>query len=336
MSKNGRIRYLDLVKGIAIFLVCIGHAYYIRIGNQGGVTLINSLLRPIIYSFHMPLFILLCGFFSTRAYQMEFGELFKKKFVQLIVPVLTCMSLSLGMHFLSGHVSLELIGTESIAMLWFLKVLFACYLVVYFFLKITKGNDGLACLLSLLIVFLIPYSEVNSFNWYLLIFWLGIFWRKNNDHYINKVKGVTLISALIFLVFLCLGRVTYSGTIRWDLILQAPLQYLIHLMVALSGSFMVIGTCYLLEKQFEKSWLTEKTEWIGQYSLGIFVTQYIVLEGFCKKFLVIDSSWIPNIRLYDFFLAPAIGILACILCFHLTRLLRKNRYINYLMFGNQY
>ena len=50
MSKNGRIRYLDLVKGIAIFLVCIGHAYYIRIGNQGGVTLINSLLRPIVYT----------------------------------------------------------------------------------------------------------------------------------------------------------------------------------------------------------------------------------------------------------------------------------------------
>ena len=337
MTKNNRIEYLDLVKGVAILLVCIGHAYYIRIGDLGGsVSLDNSVLRKLIYSFHMPLFMVLCGFFSTTAYQTAFNRLLRKKFVQLIVPILTCISLSLGMHFFSGHLSLSLIKAEGIAMLWFLKVLFICYLIVYLFLRITKGNEWFACMLSLIIVFFIPYSDINSLNWYLFIFWFGIFWRNYYDAYMKNIRSVTFIATFIFVISVLLAKATYLEATRWDLIFKSPTQYMIQLVVSLSGAFMVIGSCHFIEKFFRNHWLPRKVEMIGQYSLGIFVTQYIVLEGFCKKYLLIAPAWTPNIKLYDFFIAPAIGILASITCFYLTRLLAKNRYINYLLLGNQY
>ena len=50
---NKRIEYLDLVKFFAICLVCIGHSYV-------KVPTLESLVCPIIYSFHMPLFMLVC------------------------------------------------------------------------------------------------------------------------------------------------------------------------------------------------------------------------------------------------------------------------------------
>lgn len=50
---NNRIEYLDLVKFFAICLVCIGHSY-------AKIPTLESSLCSIIYSFHMPLFMLVC------------------------------------------------------------------------------------------------------------------------------------------------------------------------------------------------------------------------------------------------------------------------------------
>lgn len=83
--KNKRIEYLDLVKFIAILLVCIGHWY-------AKVPALDSSLNPIIYSFHMPLFMLVCGYFSVKALELPVRELLIKKgnsylFLQLLVPL---------------------------------------------------------------------------------------------------------------------------------------------------------------------------------------------------------------------------------------------------------
>ena len=62
MGKD-RIAYLDLVKFVAILLVCIGHCYVMSPN-------LESNIRPIIYSFHMPLFMLLCGYFSPHSFRV--------------------------------------------------------------------------------------------------------------------------------------------------------------------------------------------------------------------------------------------------------------------------
>lgn len=61
MTKE-RVLYLDVSKFFAILLVCIGHAYYMTIG-------IESNVRNVIYLFHMPLFMIISGYFSVHTYQ---------------------------------------------------------------------------------------------------------------------------------------------------------------------------------------------------------------------------------------------------------------------------
>ena len=60
MEKQARIKYWDLLKGIAIFLVVWGHT--IQYGGSGSIFFDNKAFI-FIYSFHMPLFLLISGYF---------------------------------------------------------------------------------------------------------------------------------------------------------------------------------------------------------------------------------------------------------------------------------
>lgn len=74
-----RIIYLDFAKFLAITFVCIGHAYYLG-------DIMQSRLCPVICSFHMSLFMTMCGFFSHGSLLLPFKNIVIKKSKQLLVP----------------------------------------------------------------------------------------------------------------------------------------------------------------------------------------------------------------------------------------------------------
>lgn len=66
-----RIEYLDIAKGIGIISVIIGHYDY------------RPMLQNFIFSFHMPIFFLISGYFYKN---VPWNDFFRKKARQLIVP----------------------------------------------------------------------------------------------------------------------------------------------------------------------------------------------------------------------------------------------------------
>lgn len=86
-----RSEYLDFVKGTAIILVELGHCVQWGSGAaflSSGLFFEDGLFR-FIYSFHMPLFMLVSGYvfywsFGRRA----FRETARKQFRRLVVPCL--------------------------------------------------------------------------------------------------------------------------------------------------------------------------------------------------------------------------------------------------------
>ena len=71
MAKQ-RLDWLDIAKGIAILLVIVGHT----VNNP-------SIIRQVIFSFHMPLFFILAGYtFRIKPW----GELLKTSATRLLVP----------------------------------------------------------------------------------------------------------------------------------------------------------------------------------------------------------------------------------------------------------
>lgn len=81
---NRRILAFDIIKLFAIFLVLWGHcmqSLYPVIGCGR-----NKPVFLYIYSFHMPLFMMVSGYFSPSAMKLSFAEILQKKVKQLIVP----------------------------------------------------------------------------------------------------------------------------------------------------------------------------------------------------------------------------------------------------------
>lgn len=136
MSARKRIEYVDVAKGIAILCVVAGHTFAAY--DPG------SLQNKFIYSFHMPLFFILSGFFYKP---QEFKKAFWKKVKSLLVPyfvinALRCLvalyqsgfeNMLTGYFFpaLYGNgstpkIALSLFDVKIVGMTWFLMALFMC------------------------------------------------------------------------------------------------------------------------------------------------------------------------------------------------------------------
>jgi len=114
-----RLDYLDVAKGIAIFLVVMGHA---------ALAFDTPYWRRAIYSFHMPLFFLVSGVVIGRA-KDGWGPFLKKNVLTLLVPYLIWSLVFLPFKFESltwvlygSWAALDRIGTNTA--LWFLPALF--------------------------------------------------------------------------------------------------------------------------------------------------------------------------------------------------------------------
>lgn len=86
-----RIVWIDILKGLAILLVIMGHVCQMRFPVSG------KWLADIIYSFHMPLFLFLSGLFARKAIEAADDRQIKafviRKARQLLVPFFVWMIL---------------------------------------------------------------------------------------------------------------------------------------------------------------------------------------------------------------------------------------------------
>ena len=78
-----RNKTIDIIKGIAIFLVVLGHVIQFRFLPE---SFDENYLFRMIYSFHMPLFMFLSGYLVWKESLITVN--LQKKFRRLIIPFL--------------------------------------------------------------------------------------------------------------------------------------------------------------------------------------------------------------------------------------------------------
>ena len=183
MNKS-RIEYFDAIKAFAMFLVICGHTLQYLDKLQTG-----KCLHDFIYSFHMPLFMMISGYFASSSLKKDFSVFMSKKIEQLILPIIIWTIPLLVLIFLTGRGNIinELIGSY-----WFLRTLFACYVFTWGIKKIFK-NDVLGFTVSTVLLVFLPKGSFLQFNWLYIFFWIGIFLKKNNLEKMNKTKSLILI-----------------------------------------------------------------------------------------------------------------------------------------------
>lgn len=85
----------DLLKGFLIILVVLGHAVHFANRSTGMNVWVNPVFN-IIYTFHMPLFIFVSGYFFPSSLKRNFKEVTINKFCRLLLPAIVysiCMIL---------------------------------------------------------------------------------------------------------------------------------------------------------------------------------------------------------------------------------------------------
>jgi polysaccharide biosynthesis protein PslL len=137
MSK--RIEYIDIAKGIGILLVVLGHNDF---------EVISLFVQRLIYSFHMPLFFFLSGYFLNTA--VPFFDFFKKRFNALLKPFLFTIFLiyfasvsfeKMGFNTAITRIVKSLYGSGHYldwVQLWFLPHLFAVSLYAFLFIALVS------------------------------------------------------------------------------------------------------------------------------------------------------------------------------------------------------
>jgi polysaccharide biosynthesis protein PslL len=137
MSK--RIEYLDIAKGIGILLVVLGHNDF---------EVISPFVQRMIYSFHMPLFFFLSGYFINAS--VPFFDFFKKRFNALMKPFFFTIFLiyftsvsfeKMGFNMAITRIVKSLYGSGHYldwVQLWFLPHLFAVSLYAFLFIALVS------------------------------------------------------------------------------------------------------------------------------------------------------------------------------------------------------
>ena len=229
-NKHFRIEWIDLAKGISIIGTIVSHC-----------APLGSMLRNVLFSFHMPLFFILSGYTMTPANdRATLLKKVKKDARLLLLPVIIFSAIrTFGTLVLSNNLSLpsimetavvwleslfwsngvEEFGRPALGMLWFLVSMFTARLIINVIHIIFREDKDEVILFALGCIGIIlgAFGHHLPFNFDVSlasIFFLaiGIVARKNSDH-IKKYSTVLFhIALMIWLFCIYHGRAIEMAT----------------------------------------------------------------------------------------------------------------------------
>lgn len=342
-----RLLQFDILKLFAIFMVIWGHCIQHLLSSNH----IDETGYIIIYSFHMPLFMTISGYFASSSLNRDFITSIMTKSRQLLLPclsasfVLTCYVLFIEEEsvFTVGKFLSKLDGNLRYSF-WFLKTAFFCFLMA----KISYGFGKfktIAFIITLLLsnipfITKISYFTVNIATMY-PCFVVGILIKAYWDDIIKHTKSITIGSGIVFLIMLLFWNKDFwqpkfemlENIKNGDIIRLFYLGYLIlyRLIIGIAGSIFFF-TLFQLVFGNIKNKATRKICEYGKYTMCIYILQTFILEILMEKYIKFDYV---NEYVFNLLIVPAISIALLILCIFLSKILDSNKYTSLLFLGKK-
>lgn len=199
-----RESYFDNAKFILIFLVVFGHFLQTFIADYAGV----RVLYIYIYTFHMPAFVLISGFFAK-----SFGKpgYLKKTMKKLILPyVFFQLIYSIFYYFLLSKDNLSIQFLDPEWSLWFLLSLFFWNIMLFIFAKIKPWKSICIALFVGLVAgyfdIIGGYLSLSRTLVFFPFFLVGYFLKKEHfyylkTHFVMILGGIFIVLLLSFITF---------------------------------------------------------------------------------------------------------------------------------------
>ena len=345
--KTNRIGYIDVARGIGILLVALAHA---------DVSLFSPYLHHLIYSFHMPLFFFLSGYFFKP--QISFGVLLKKRFNTILKPYLVTIlliyiiSLSFtNMRFATvfARILKSLYATGYYidwVQLWFLPSLFVTSLFAYLFYHVVLIHVNsryirwlimlavLAVGVAILPIFY-PFSlslPGKQYELYGLPFNLdlvlvsGFFYLLGNEIRLAASEEAFANSWMFFGTGAALIGLTMWFTARIDFNTRVFESFPINTTEAILGILFALALSKQIDLKTTK--LASTLKYIGQASLFILIFHVPIQEFWAPKIF-----FVTGLQAFSILSAFVISILICL---GIYRLVFEQNPIALSWFGRKY
>jgi fucose 4-O-acetylase-like acetyltransferase len=304
-----RIGYFDIARGIGILLVVLGH-------NDFGV--ISPFLDQLIYSFHVPLFFFLSGYFLNAA--VPFTEFLRKRFHAILKPYLFTIFLiyftsvsfeKMGFQTALGRIVKALYGSTNYidwGQLWFLPNLFVVSLYAYAFIalagrlrsrRVAWGMLGATLVLSILTLqTFYPFSVSilgKEYELYGLPFSMdvvllsGFFFLLGSQ--VRQVSSGRTFESILLLAGAALGLIALNVLFpaRVDIALRVYDSLLVNTAEAMLGIFVVLGLARQMDLRSPQ--LAALFQYFGNISLILLIFHLPIQAFWGQKVLAVTGHF---------------------------------------------
>lgn len=356
INLNNKKSLIDVVRGIAIFLVVMGHLIQYTI-LPSGYNFFDSITFRVIYSFHMPLFIFISGYllaFSLK--NNKTSKVILSRFKGLLVPYLSWSSIDLIIYLTKEALykdTFSLInilkrGIKSIIIfpgIWFLFTLFMLNLILIVTIRIKNKVGNVAYLISILAVIIFPsYSFFNIYyiKWFYIFFLSGYLininsiYFKNINSYFTKEKMIILV--IIFILLLSLwNNNDYIYNNRMRLLTNNYIYEILRYIYRYCTAFIGIGLAFYLGKLISKIKISKIFILLSNYSLDIYLIQRYVIEVLYYNIMKwVYFNFFNNYLEYSIIIFISSLLLSIIICLFISKyVIRKNNILKLFLLSNR-
>lgn len=335
MNKKSRELSFDILKSLAIYLVLWGHCMQ---HLQHEVAGRDFFVFRLIYSFHMPLFMMVSGYFAYSSFNLSPKVFFLKKVKRLLWPwisgsIIICLLTLLGLSDVSNDLPLLLILKKIMWHFWFFRSLFICYAIVFCSKRISSNYWIVISLVLMRITSLWQIPLLGE------AFIVGLLMKE----WINKWTKKKEIRVLLVLSFVVCFYTIYDDMSQ-DLIMFNFIDCFFtkgsytmsNCAVELVWTIMALSICVFLLINFKclninnRGKLVKFFEKAGQNTLQIYFLQTFVLEIFMPQLFIVEDSGF----LFSCLLCPFISFIVLLICCNMSELIKKSNYLNYFLFSS--
>ena len=355
---RANLNYLSIAKGIAIFLMLWGHCIQYCCNEK--IDFFEDDVFRFIYSFHMPLFMLISGYLFYYSFsKRDLHELLKHRIQGLLQPIIMVsfiiyyLTTGLRNIYPRPQISALISGPwlDNLSSLWFLWSLLTLVIIVSINLKITVSVRVriIVFLFSVILLLTMPCTThtIYMFPYFTAGFVFSMMRYKHKEKVDQYSAYLKYIFLLLFPLMLCFFRKKHY---IYTTGLYSPEKTVFECMrinlfrwgIGFAGSIFIFVILDFIYKYTLYNAVGRRVwgcfENIGKYSLQIYCISVLVVSSYLSPIarLVskeLDLHVLPhNWAVYDFVITPAVAILYVLIIMLIIKIMEKAK-ISKLIFG---
>lgn len=330
---------IDFFRGIAIILVVLGHSIQYGNGSEylSSGAFFNNIVFKAIYSFHMPLFMLLSGYlvlYTVERYNVK--RFIGNRIKRILTPIL---SWGIIVYFvkeisssqqISFHMLLSCIR-YCVESNWFLWAVLFCSVIVYFVAH--YFGDSIWIYAGIFVLFFFLPDDLN-FDLYKFVYPFFVFSYLFHKRYNKLLFKKTYIVPILFFVFLILFKyysiedyIYVSGFSIFnnvDVTRQIGIN-LFRMVIGFAGSYLLLEIADWIYSRYQFSKVVNGIMKIGMQSIGIYLISGIIVQEILLRFG----------QQYNLLLNIIEAFLILLISYGISVVLSKHKILNKLFLGGR-